>query len=237
MLRIIATASIIIYVILTTHPVQALMSTLPPLLRPCANVHARRPLSLRNCLNEYSTSVAFPDIDIQKAITLIHSPQQWAHGAGILLGYGSFTIRHCYGPLICGKTTSLSMEVTENVSRCNMTVIFIAKDRHDSSICFYRIPRSEDFAQGCNVSLIHSVVKFRVYPYEPSAKGFTLSIRITDNNAGINGDELFGKQAAELLKIGLFACIETDVDEGLGDEKRESVVKAIERFTELAIAE
>ena len=45
----------------------------------------------------------FPNVPVKDGYSLIHSPEKWAAGAGVVCGLGRFDLRDVRGPVCCGK--------------------------------------------------------------------------------------------------------------------------------------
>lgn len=124
----------------------------------------------------------FPHLDVCDGCRLIHSPEQWASGAGLMLGVSTFDLRGIKGPVCCGKECMVQFDGVGRRFR------LVGRDKHE---CKVTITDTD-----CDTP--HTTVVAKVIPL---STGFRLVLNIQDQ-----GDE-FLEQYLLALETALWACI------------------------------
>jgi hypothetical protein len=125
--------------------------------------------------------INFPHVQPNDAFRLIHSPEKWAAGAGLMLGVGRFALRDVRGPTCYGK---------------ECMVHFDAMGKH-----FCLIAKEKD---KCTLMVTDDVSTTIVAKVIPLKKGCRLVLTIE----GHTDEHLHCYYSA--LKAGLWPCVMTD---------------------------
>jgi hypothetical protein len=176
----------------------------------------------------FMASLTFTNQPYSKAIKLLHSPLQWAEGAGVLLGLPVFNVTQVHGPFIVGNRKMLQLCAVERESKQTRSVIFTSTTPEHCSIRLFS-------------GVGETTIRLHVHAYEPSGAGFILAVDVCDYPAAawspeglrktLNMRECFPPEMTQLLRIGLLACVNPTAE----PEYEVDGLAAIQRYTQLAI--
>lgn len=130
-------------------------------------------------------SLNFPTAKVSEGCRLIHSPEQWASGAGLIVGVTPFAIRGVSGPTCYGKECMVNFEGLGQRFR------LIGKRRN---MCTVTIANKDS-------DIPHTTIVAKVIPL--LLKGFRLVLYMEGED-----DELL-EELKPALEIGLWPCVET----------------------------
>ena len=144
----------------------------------------------------YLFSVPLPDIPVSDGVSLLHEPERWAGGAGLLIGVPSFKIRKVSMPLVSEKECMVNFE-TEIPTKDG--------EAYDvkSVRCVARGPRE------CRLRIVDayrytepSLVSVRIIPLGSQKVGMTVMAEITT-------DEVITEDTFEGIRRNLALCLAT----------------------------
>jgi hypothetical protein len=132
-------------------------------------------------------AIKFPDVLVKDGCRLIHSPEKWASGAGIMLGVSQFHLRDVRGPLCYGKECVIQFDAMGQRFR------LIGKHMYTSKLTVADTDTQTD--------LPHTTVMAHVLPL---ATGFRLVLDVEGD-----GEELL-QDYQSALEAGLWPCVSGD---------------------------
>ena len=185
-----------------------------------ASFHLRATMTPRPNSRGYISTVTFPDLKIRNGLKLIHSPAQWANGAGLIFGISPFDIVHCGGLFVCGDRKILHMNVVERESRKNLSVTFDSLSNMDSRITF----RQQCIVDETLMEIRHCI-RFKLSSFTPDGTGFMLTvftsveddctndneIDLGDEYYALPGTDRFPDAETKLIRESLLTCVADDI--------------------------
>ena len=147
-------------------------------------------------LFHYSLSVPVPGVPVSAGVALLHEPERWAGGAGLLIGVPPFRIRKVSAPLVSDEECMVHFEAE---IPCNNGQRYDVK----SVRCVARGPmecrlRIEDPYKFCDPT--H--VDVRVVPFSTKAVGLLVVADITT-------DVVIPEEAFDGIRRNLALCLRT----------------------------
>ena len=136
--------------------------------------------------------VTFKDVPVRLGVSLLHSPEKWASGAGLMAGISPFRIEDVKGPFILGKECMVEL-TTQGLIHQRLRLIA----RQPDAVTVTLSNPWEDKS--------HTTVYARVTPLSTTECGFVLVLDI-HGNWDVNTTLL--KQS---LQTGLWGCVNNTV--------------------------
>lgn len=138
-------------------------------------------------------NVHFKDVMLGDAIRVIHSPERWATGVGIMAGLPTFTPSDVEGPLIYGD------ECMVRFGAFGSTLRLIGKMQLKSKVTITS-PESD---------IPHTIIDTTIIPDKNHTRHLTLCIHIRSEYP----IPYMSQDLKVALQYGLFRCIDPDINE------------------------
>ena len=143
--------------------------------------------------SELYVSVKFNDVMLGDAIRMIHSPERWGIGAGLMAGLSTFVPRDIEGPLIYGD------ECMVHFNAFGSNIRLIGKLQLKSKVTI----ASPD----CDIP--HTTIDTIITPDHESTRALQLSMHVrSDYPIPHTAQDL-----RDALQLGLFSCVEPIAEE------------------------
>jgi hypothetical protein len=155
-------------------------------------------ISPKSSTRGYISTVVFPNLHLRDGLNLIHSPLQWASGAGLLFGVSPFEIVKCRGPFICGDRKMLHIDAFERESGRNMTVVFDSLTNLDSRITFWQCPHRH-------------TVRFKLNLFAPQGVGFVFTVFTSSDQADTSDADEPNADEPEVMELSEPEDIESEL--------------------------
>ena len=146
----------------------------------------------------YLFSVPLPDVPVSDGVSLLHEPERWAGGAGLLIGVPPFKIRKVSMPLVSEKECMVNFETeisTKGGEAYDVkSVRCVARGPHE---CRLRIAD----AYKCTEP---SLVSIRIIPVGSHSQSVGMTVM-----AEITTDEVITEDTFEGIRRNLALCLAT----------------------------
>ena len=142
--------------------------------------------------------INFPSVSPSEGCRLIHSPEMWASGAGLMLAVSPFKLKDIRGPFCYGRQCMVQFDAL------NRSFTLIGKHTHESQLKIALVNNEP-----------HTTIKAKVVPLE---QGFRLVLYVDGQ-----GEELL-EQFESTIKTGLWACVESTTEDPAMQAYRKKII-------------
>ena len=144
----------------------------------------------------YSFSVPLHGVPVSDVVSLLHEPERWAGGAGLLIGVPPFKIRKVSTPLVSEKECMVGFEVELPSKRAGSydvrSVRCVARGPHE---CRLRIVDPYKYCEPSHVNV-------KIIPFQPKCVGMWVTADITT-------DEVISDDIFDGIRHNLALCLTT----------------------------